>query len=131
MYKVIHNSGKSTTFNTQEEAQKFYESKGRAKCFFKIEKVKESVKKNKASWKLTVDFTDAINVNRENVKNFYNKAGYIKVIDSVTNTVKHIGRTKNMGKVFSNYINCDHYKQSYDFNLNTTDKLYFKESELN
>ena len=41
MYKVIHNSGKYTEFQTKDDAQAFLDSKGRAKCFFKIEKVEE------------------------------------------------------------------------------------------
>ena len=35
-----------------------------------------------------------------------------------------------MGKVFSNYVNCARYNQSYDFNLEGGDILLFKEMEL-
>lgn len=34
-----------------------------------------------------------------------------------------------MGKVFSNYVNCNRYNQSYDFNLDRGDRLFFKETE--
>ena len=44
--------------------------------------------------------------------------------------VLHTGKTKNMGKVFSNYVNCAKYHQSYDFNLDGGDKLLFKESAI-
>ena len=133
MYKVIHNSGKYTEFQTKDDAQAFLDSKGRAKCFFKIEKVEEPKTnlpaKTKTSWKDTVVFDDVIQITRDNVKNFYGKSGYIKVVDAA-GKVKHIGKTTNMGKVFSNYVNCAKYNQSYDYNEMGGDKLFFKESAL-
>lgn len=79
--------------------------------------------------KNSIDFTGAIEINRLNVKYFYNKSGYIKVV-SPSGITLHVGKTKNMGKVFSNYVNCAKYNQSYDFNLENGDRLLFKESEL-
>lgn len=85
--------------------------------------VKEALKK--------IDFSNAQEITRENVKNFYKKEGYIQVVKASDNTVLHVGRTKNMGKVFSNYVNCARYKQSYHFNLNDgQDKLLFKEETI-
>ena len=115
MYKVIHNSGKFVEFETRKDAELYLEGKGRAKCFFR---------------KDSVDFTDAVNINRDNVKFYYNKSGYIKVVNPAGKTL-HVGKTTNMGKVFSNYVNCARYNQSYDFDLMNGDRLYFKEAELN
>ena len=63
------------------------------------------------------------------VKYFYKKEGLIRVI-SPNGKVLHTGKTTNMGKVFSNYVNCARYNQSYDFNLEGGDKLFFKEMSL-
>lgn len=79
--------------------------------------------------KKEIDFTGAVEINRKNVKFFYKKEGFIKVVDPVGTTL-HIGKTRNMGKVFSNYVNCAKYNQSYDFNLDNGDKLYFKECPI-
>lgn len=134
MYKVIHNSGKFVEFETRKDAELYLEGKGRAKCFFRIEgteepKPEKKVEK-KTNWKDSVDFTDAVNINRDNVKFYYNKSGYIKVVNPAGKTL-HVGKTTNMGKVFSNYVNCARYNQSYDFDLMNGDRLYFKEAELN
>lgn len=74
-------------------------------------------------------FKDAVRITRSNVKNFYGKSGLIRVI-SPNGKILHTGKTKNMGKVFSNYVNCARYNQSYDFNLEDGDILLFKETEL-
>lgn len=153
MFKVIQNANpeKVKEFQTVEEAQEFIKKTKKAKNFYRIEEVKaepevikktlekkakeskakreKKVKEPKVSWKDSVDFSGAVEITRENVKNFYKKAGYIKVIDRASGNVLHIGRTKNMGKVFSNYVNCAKYNQVYDFHIETTDALFFKESE--
>lgn len=109
----------------------------------KVEKTTKKVKKasggqkthvktsesTKASWKTETDFSSAVQITRENVKNFYKKEGYIQVTDP-TGKVLHVGRTKNMGKVFSNYVNCARYNQSYEFNLEGGDILLFKEDTI-
>lgn len=84
-----------------------------------------STGQKKAS-KIEINFEDAVRITRENVRHFYGKAGYIQVVNE-NGEVLHIGKTKNMGKVFSNYVNCARYNQSYDFNLDGTDQLFFKE----
>ena len=71
-------------------------------------------------------FSAAVEITRANVKHFYKKAGYIRVVDRNGKTL-HTGTTKNMGKVFSNYVNCANYNQSYDFNLACGDRLLFVE----
>jgi hypothetical protein len=157
MYKItITETGvQKAEFKTEAEAIAFVKSKKKAKTYFtithelsdkekaKIEKAVVAVTTNvvhappapkvkavvRASWKDGVDMTGAVEITRENVKSFYNKSGYIQVID-VGGNVKHIGRTINMGKVFSNYVNCANYNQSYDFNLAGGDKLLFKESAI-
>lgn len=130
MYKVIQtaNPEKVKEFATEQEATAFVKRQRKAKSFYMIvfePDIKH--KQHRVAWKLNTDFTDAVEVTRKNVKQFYNKAGYIKVVDKDGHQL-HIGKTKNMGKVFSNYINCANYKQSYDFNLEGTDKLLFKEA---
>lgn len=86
-------------------------------------------KEPKTSWKDSVDFRGSVQITRENVKKFYKKEGYIRVTDP-SGKVLHVGRTRNMGKVFSNYVNCAKYNQSYDFNLEAGDKLMFKEATI-
>lgn len=130
MYKVIQtaNPEKVKEFATEQDATAFVKRQRKAKSFYTIvfePDIKH--KQHRVAWKLNTDFTDAVEVTRNNVKQFYNKAGYIKVVDKDGHQL-HIGKTKNMGKVFSNYINCAKYKQSYDFNLEGTDKLLFKEA---
>lgn len=133
--KVIQtmNPSKEKLFANEQEALDFIKRQRKAKGFYTMINEKPAEKKTKEkkeNWKDKVDFTDAINVNRENVKYYYGKSGYIKVVDNTTGEVKHIGKTTNMGKVFSNYVNCAKYNQSYDFDLNNKDRLYFKESDL-
>lgn len=133
--KVIQtmNPSKEKLFANEQEALDFIKRQRKAKGFYTMineKPVEKKTKEKKENWKDKVDFTDAINVNRENVKYYYGKSGYIKVVDNMTGEVKHIGKTTNMGKVFSNYVNCAKYNQSYDFDLNNSDRLYFKESDL-
>lgn len=140
MIKVIqtNNPEKVKLFADETEAQDFIKRQRKAKGFYMMVKeaepeVKTEAKKSKAdkvNWKDTIDFTDAVNINRDNVRHYHHKSGYIKVTDSAGN-VKHIGKTINMGKVFSNYVNCARYNQSYDYNESAGDKLYFKEADLN
>lgn len=131
MYNLVMKSNGKVreTFKTIEDAQNALESLGRTKNFYRIEQFIEPVAP-KTNWKESINFTGAVNINRENVKHYYNKSGYIKVVDNATGAVKHIGKTKNMGKVFSNYINCARYNQSYDFDLTNGDRLYFKEAVI-
>lgn len=80
-------------------------------------------------WQKKINFVGARKITTENRKQFYNKAGYIQVKNK-DGEVLHIGKTTNMGKVYSNYINCERYKQSYNFNLKAGDRLLFKETSL-
>ena len=138
MIKVIQtaNPSKVKEFLNEEEALDFIKRQRKAKGFYtmvkEVEQKKEEpkTKKDKSNWKDEVDFTDAVNINRDNVKFYHHKSGYIKVVDNMGNT-KHIGKTINMGKVFSNYVNCAKYNQSYDYNEANGDRLYFKEADLN
>ena len=75
------------------------------------------------------DFTGAVRITRKNVKHFYHKEGLIKVF-SPNGRLLHTGKTTNMGKVFSNYVNCARYNQSYDFDIDGGDILLFKEQPL-
>lgn len=140
MFKLIEtkNPTKTRMFDTEAEAIAFVKRQKKAKGYYTMEEIKEETKQKtrcekKDSWnkfKGTIDFTGAVEVTRDNVKNFYKKAGFIRVIDPAGNTL-HTGRTTNMGKVFSNYVNCAKYNQSYDFNLSKGDKLLFKECNIN
>lgn len=136
MFKVVQtaNPEKVKEFNTQDEALAFVKKQRKAKSFYNIIEEKEikEKKQKKSSVKellAAIDFTGAVEITRENVKHFYNKSGYIKVVNASGN-VLHIGKTKNMGKVFSNYVNCARYNQSYDFDLDGSDRLLFAESEI-
>lgn len=132
MFKVVqkNNVDKFVEFETKEEAQLFLTSKGRASNFFRIEEVitEPAANTEERDWKKAIDWSDAVQITRNNVRLFYKKMGYIKVINPAGKTL-HIGRTRNMGKVFSNYVNCNRYNQSYDFNLDRGDRLFFKETE--
>ena len=76
-----------------------------------------------------IDITKATQITRANVKYFYKKQGFIEVRNN-EGEVLHRGHTRNMGKIFSNYVNCKNYNQSYDFNLEDGDVLYFEEARL-
>lgn len=134
MFNIVRKNGSMTkaSCKTFEEAEDFLANMGPQRNFFKIEEVKEKnpVKKDKVI-NITDDlFKDAVEITRANVRFFYKKEGLIRVISN-TGKVLHTGKTRNMGKVFSNYINCHRYNQSYDFNIESgEDKLIFKEMEL-
>ena len=137
MYNLVMKSnGKvKETFKTESDAQNALEALGRTKNFYRIEAVPEptssSSSSSKTDWKKEVDFTGAVEINRENNKLYYNKSGYINVIETKTGKSVHVGRTRNMGKVFSNYVNCARYNQSYDFNIDAGEhKVMFKESNI-
>lgn len=136
MFKVTQtaNPEKVKEFNTEAEALDFVKRQRKAKSFYTVTEVKEvkEKKQKKSSVKellAAIDFSDAVEITRENVKKFYKKSGYIKVVNAAGN-VLHIGKTKNMGKVFSNYVNCARYNQSYNFDLDGSDRLFFTESEI-
>lgn len=74
-------------------------------------------------------FEGAVRITRDNVRFFYKKEGLIRIL-SESGKVLHTGKTTNMGKVFSNYVNCARYNQSYDFDLEGGDQLWFKEMPL-
>ena len=123
------NPEKSKMFSSLEEANDFIKRQRKAKGFYTVTEDKP-VQEGK-SWKEAVEFKNEIEITRANVKQFYKKEGFIKVVDRKGNVV-HIGRTKNMGKVFSNYVNCANYKQSYNFDLDSGEhKLYFMEDNTN
>jgi len=135
---VTNEPTKIKMFDTEAEAIAFVKRQKKAKGYYTMEEIKEETKQKtrcekKDSWnkfKTSIDFTGAVEVTRENVKQFYKKTGFIKVVDPAGKTL-HTGRTTNMGKVFSNYVNCAKYSQSYDFNLMHGDKLFFKECDIN
>ena len=134
MFNVIRKNGSQikASFKTEDEAKQFLADMGMQRNFFKVEEVKEPVStKKKISVSSVTDdvFKDAVQITRANVKYFYKKEGLIRVI-SPNGKVLHTGKTTNMGKVFSNYVNCARYNQSYDFNIEGGDKLFFKEMSL-
>lgn len=131
MFNIIRKNGSQikTTLATLDEAQSYLENMGPQRNFFKIEEV-VTKKAGSPSKEISDEvFEDAVQITRNNVKYFYKKAGLIRVV-SKQGKVLHTGKTKNMGKVFSNYVNCARYNQSYDFNLEGGDILLFKEMEL-
>ena len=131
MFNIIRKNGSQIkiTVATLEEAQSYLENMGPKRNFFKIEEV-VTKKAGSPSKEISDEvFEDAVQITRGNVKYFYKKAGLIRVV-SKQGKVLHTGKTKNMGKVFSNYVNCARYNQSYDFNLEGGDILLFKEMEL-
>ena len=135
---VTNEPTKIKMFDTEQEAIAFVKRQKKAKGYYTMEEIKEETKQKtrcekKDSWntyKKSIDFAGAVEVTRENVKMFYKKSGFIRVVDPAGNTL-HIGRTSNMGKVFSNYVNCAKYNQSYDFNLSKGDRLFFQEANIN
>jgi len=153
MFNVkIASTGESKgQFKTEAEAQAFVKSKKKAKSYFTIVNVTPATPKVKVvkvptvktitartpktpkvvtpKVKDSIDFTGAVKVTVENRKSFYDKTGWIQV-QSPSGKVLHIGKTTNMGKVYSNYVNCSRYKQSYNFNLGGGDSLYFKEMAI-
>lgn len=141
MYKVYKTNNPTSVkeFQNYEDVQSYIKRAKKGKGYFTIEEVVDLKKlatvakqKRARDWKKEIDFSDAVVINRGNVKHYYKRSGYIKVINERGETL-HIGRTTNMGKVFSNYVNCARYMQSYDFDLdavNSKDTLLFKEAKL-
>lgn len=133
--KLIDNkNAKERLFADVDEAQAFIKRMKKGKGAYTMIEIKEkktesTEKKSKSAWKDEIDFSDAVVINRSNVKYYYGRPGYIKVVDPNGNT-KHIGKTTNMGKVFSNYVNCARYNQSYDYNEEGGDVLYYKEANI-
>lgn len=127
MYKVFEkeNPTKGQTFVNKGAALRFIQQSKKAKGYYTVKQTRS----NKPAWQDSVTFDGAVEITRENVKHYYKKPGYIKVVNA-NNDVLHVGKTSNMGKVFSNYVNSARYSQSYDFNLDGTDRLYFKETNL-
>lgn len=129
MYHIVcKQDGKiKESFETEEKAQFRLLAMGPQRNFYRIEKEVERKPRNKA-----IDdsvFDGAVRITRDNVKNFYKKEGLIRVL-SASGKVLHTGKTRNMGKVFSNYVNCAKYNQSYDFDIEGGDQLWFKEMPL-
>lgn len=133
--KAMKNMYKS--FETEKDAADYIASRKNPSNYTKEEvivKKPKSVTKAKAPTvsqrKQTLDavnWTGAVEVTADNRKSFYGKKGYIKIVDSKGECI-HRGMTTNMGKVFSNYYNCEKYTQSYDFKLKTGEhKLLFQE----
>lgn len=117
-------------FETEAEAKAYVSTRNNpANYTIEGEVTKQKEPKQKTKKMIDIDFTDATQITRDNVKFFYNKEGYIKVVNQ-DGTILHMGKTKNMGKVFSNYVNCAKYNQSYDFNLDGGDKLFFVETKI-
>lgn len=117
-------------FETEAEAKAYVSTRNNpANYTIEGEVTKQKEPKQKTKKMIDIDFTEATQITRDNVKFFYNKEGYIKVVNQ-DGTILHIGKTKNMGKVFSNYVNCAKYNQSYDFNLDGGDKLFFVETKI-
>lgn len=117
-------------FETEAEAKAYVSTRNNpANYTIEGEVTKQKEPKQKTKKVIDIDFTDATQITRDNVRFFYNKEGYIKVVNQ-DGTILHIGKTKNMGKVFSNYVNCAKYNQSYDFNLEGGDKLFFVETKI-
>lgn len=132
MYKVIRKNGSvvKASFHKEEDAKKCLANMGPQRNFFKIEFVEDTVQPQTVDQDLQQDdFAGAIRITRQNVKFFYKKEGLIKVF-SPNGKLLHTGKTTNMGKVFSNYVNCAKYNQSYDFNIDGGDILMFKEQPL-
>ena len=133
--KLIDNkTAKERLFADVDEAQAFIKRMKKGKGAYTMIEIKEkktesTEKKSKSAWKNEIDFSDAVVINRSNVKHYYGRSGYVKVVDPDGNT-KHIGKTTNMGKVFSNYVNCARYNQSYDYNEEGGDVLYYKEADI-
>ena len=130
MYNIVRKNGSAikASFHKEEDAKECLANMGPQRNFFTIEHVEDP--------KLVVqdspqdEFNNgAVRITRQNVKYFYKKEGIIKVF-SPNGKLLHTGKTTNMGKVFSNYVNCAKYNQSYDFDIDGGDILMFKEQPL-
>lgn len=128
MYNIVRkNNGQiKASYETELEAQTAMLTMGPQRNFFRIEKVEVTVDTKALDDSV---FEGAVKITRENVKFFYKKEGFIRVV-APSGKVLHTGKTTNMGKIFSNYVNCARYNQCYDFDLEGGDTLWFKEHPL-
>lgn len=130
MYNIVRKNGSviKASFHKEEDAKECLANMGPQRNFFTIEHVEDP--KPVVQDSPQDDFNKgAIRITRQNVKHFYKKEGIIKVF-SPNGKLLHTGKTTNMGKVFSNYVNCAKYNQSYDFDIDGGDILMFKEQPL-
>ena len=130
MYNIVRKNGSviKASFHKEEDAKECLANMGPQRNFFTIEHVEDP--KPVVQDSPQDEFNNgAIRITRQNVKHFYKKEGIIKVF-SPNGKLLHTGKTTNMGKVFSNYVNCAKYNQSYDFDIDGGDILMFKEQPL-
>lgn len=130
MYNIVRKNGSviKASFHKEEDAKECLANMGPQRNFFTIEHVEDP--KPVVQDSPQDEFNNgAVRITRQNVKYFYKKEGIIKVF-SPNGKLLHTGKTTNMGKVFSNYVNCAKYNQSYDFDIDGGDILMFKEQPL-
>ena len=130
MYNIVRKNGSAikASFHKEEDAKECLANMGPQRNFFIIEHVEDP--KPVVQDSPQDEFNNgAVRITRRNVKYFYKKEGIIKVF-SPNGKLLHTGKTTNMGKVFSNYVNCAKYNQSYDFDIDGGDILMFKEQPL-
>lgn len=130
MYNIVRKNGSviKASFHKEEDAKECLANMGPQRNFFTIEHVEDP--KPAVQDSPQDEFNNgAVRITRQNVKHFYKKEGIIKVF-SPNGKLLHTGKTTNMGKVFSNYVNCAKYNQSYDFDIDGGDILMFKEQPL-
>lgn len=130
MYNIVRKNGSviKASFHKEEDAKECLANMGPQRNFFTIERVEDP--KPVVQDSPQDEFNNgAVRITRQNVKYFYKKEGIIKVF-SPNGKLLHTGKTTNMGKVFSNYVNCAKYNQSYDFDIDGGDILMFKEQPL-
>ena len=130
MYNIVRKNGSAikASFHKEEDAKECLANMGPQRNFFTIEHV-EDLKPVVQDSPQDEFNKGAIRITRQNVKHFYKKEGIIKVF-SPNGKLLHTGKTTNMGKVCSNYVNCAKYNQSYDFDIDGGDILMFKEQPL-
>ena len=130
MYNIVRKNGSviKASFHKEEDAKECMANMGPQRNFFKIEYVEDPKPVVQDSPQDEFN-SGAVRITRQNVKHFYKKEGIIKVF-SPNGKLLHTGKTTNMGKVFSNYVNCAKYNQSYDFDIDGGDILMFKEQPL-
>jgi hypothetical protein len=148
MFNIVRKNGSAVkaACQTREMAEEYLQNMGPQRNFYRIEEVSNPVVKQEtpdaplqvvdtgspSQQEVLADdtlFEGAVRITRQNVKFFYKKEGLIRVL-SPNGKILHTGKTRNMGKVFSNYVNCARYNQSYDFNIEGGDVLLFKETTL-
>ena len=130
MYNIVRKNGSviKASFHKEEDAKECLANMGPQRNFFTIEHVEDPKPVVQDSPQDEFN-SGAVRITRQNVKYFYKKEGIIKVF-SPNGKLLHTGKTTNMGKVFSNYVNCARYNQSYDFDIDGGDILMFKEQPL-